>query len=268
MDNSKYLFEHLDEILDFKEDNKTAIITDIDGTISRIVPTPVEAEVEEYMKDTINNLAKKFKFTGVMTGRSIENALDMIGNKNLIYIGNHGLEELKDGKVYIDPEVEEFIPVIKEVGESIKQKLSNYDCILFQDKELSYTVHYRLCDDGEKIRKIALDAIGEIKDSNLLKIGEGRKVIEIRPPVGHNKGTILQNLILDNNIKKIIYLGDDITDTDAFIKLNELNEQEKVMAISVVVISKETPEYVKKSASYYVKSVDEIQKFFEWLSNN
>jgi len=61
LDNSKYLFEHLDEILDFKEDNKTAIITDIDGTISRIVPTPMEAVVDQDMKDAIKKLIDKFK---------------------------------------------------------------------------------------------------------------------------------------------------------------------------------------------------------------
>ena len=104
----------------------------------------------------------------------------------------------------------------------------DYECILFQDKELSFTVHYRLCDDGEEIRKMALDVITSIKESRGLKIAEGRKVIEIRPPVGHDKGTILQKFIFDNNIKKIIYLGDDITDVDAFNKLNKLKNEGKV----------------------------------------
>lgn len=267
LNNSKYLFEHLDEFFDLKEDNRTAIITDIDGTISRIVPTPMEAVVDQDMKDTIRKLAEKFEFTGVMTGRSIENALEMVGDENLIYIGNHGLEQLKNGRICADPEVKKFLPVIKKVGKSIKKKLSNYGCILFQDKELSFTVHYRLCDDGGEIRQTVLDAIAEINDSKHLKISEGRKVIEIRPPLGHNKGTILQNLIFENDIKKIIYLGDDITDADAFIQLNELNKQKKVKAISIVVISKETPQYVKRSASYYVNSIDEVQKFFKWISN-
>ncbi len=268
MQNSKFLFSHLEELLDFKNDNKTALITDIDGTISEIVPTPMEAVVNPDMKDTIKKLVDKFELTGVMTGRSIRNALDMMENENLIYIGNHGLEQYKNGKIYIESEVKEFIPIINEVGESIKNQLSNYDCILFQNKELSFTVHYRLCDDGEKIRKIALDAISKIKGSNLLKIGEGRKVIEIRPPVGHDKGTILYKLILENNIKKIIYSGDDITDADAFIKLNELNKQKRVKAVSIVVVSKETPEYVKESATYYVKNVNEIKEFFNWISED
>jgi len=264
--NSKYLFRNLDNIADFKNDHNTAVITDIDGTISRIVPTPMEAVVEPEMKDSVNKIAEKFKFAGVMTGRSIKNALDMMENKNLIYIGNHGLEQFKNGKISIDSEVEEYIPVIKKFGGEIKRKLKDYNCILLQDKDLSFTVHYRLCDNGDEIRKIALDTIKEIKGFEILKISEGRKVIEIRPPEGHNKGTILQKFILDNEIEKIIYLGDDITDADAFIKLDEMDKQKKVKAISIVVISKETPDDVKNKASYYVKSVDEVKKFFDWLS--
>ncbi len=265
MDNLKYLFDHLYELRKFKNDTKTAIITDIDGTISEIVPTPMEAVVKPEIKDIIEKIANKFEFTGVMTGRSIKNAMDMMESKKLIYIGNHGLEQFKDGKIRIEPEVEKYIPLIKKLAKSIQKQLVDYECILFQDKELSFTVHYRLCDDGEEIRKMALDAITSIKESRGLKIAEGRKVIEIRPPVGHDKGTILQKFIFDNNIKKIIYLGDDITDVDAFNKLNKLKNEGIVETFSIVVNSKETPDYVKESADFYVNSVDEVQNFFKWL---
>jgi trehalose 6-phosphate phosphatase len=188
-----------------------------------------------------------------------------MGSKNLIYIGNHGLEQFKNGKISIDPEVKEYIPLIKKLAKSIQKKLGDYDCILFQDKELSFTVHYRLCDNGEDIRKKALDVISSIKESKHLKIAEGRKVIEIRPPIGHDKGTILQKFIDDNNIKRIIYLGDDITDYDAFKKLNSLRNEGNVEAFSIVVNSKETPEYVKEMANFYVNGVDEVHNFFKWL---
>lgn len=268
MDNLKYLFDHYYELREFKNDSKTAIITDIDGTISEIVPTPMEAVVKPEIRDIVEEIANKFEFTGVMTGRSIKNAMDMMKSKKIIYIGNHGLEQFKNGKIHIEPEVEEYIPVIKKLAESIQKQLVNYECILFQDKELSFTVHYRLCNDGEEIRKRALDAITSIKESKDLKIAEGRKVIEIRPPIGHDKGTILQKFIFDNNIKKIIYLGDDITDVDAFNELNKLRNEGMIETFSIVVSSKETPDYVKESADYYVNSVDEVQNFFKWLSED
>jgi trehalose 6-phosphate phosphatase len=261
----KYLFNHLEELEEFKNDNKTSIITDIDGTISKIVPTPMEATVSQDMRNTIEKLLSKYPLTGVVTGRSIENAFEMLEIKELIYIGNHGLEYLKNGEIHIDSAVEKYVPLIKELAREIKAKLKDKDCILFQDKGLSFTVHYRLCDDADKIREIALDIISKLEESKHLKIAEGRKVIEIRPPIGHDKGTIIEKLILENNIKKIVYLGDDITDADAFSKLNELNRINKVKSINIVVSSKETPDFVKQNADFYVKNIVEIQKFFYWL---
>lgn len=265
LNNFKYLFDYLDDLEDFKRDHNTAIITDIDGTISKIVPTPMEAVVSDKIKDTMERIAHKFKFTGVMTGRSIENARQMMENKNIIYIGNHGLEQFINGEIRIDHRVKEYIPLINKVGRSIQKELEDYDCILFQDKKLSFTVHYRLCDNSDEVRKRALNVINGLEDSKSFKIVEGRKVIEIRPPVGHDKGTIIQKFIEENKIKKIIYLGDDVTDSDAFYKLKEFNEKDDFSTASIVVISKETPDYVTKSADFYVKSVDEVHKFFKWL---
>lgn len=261
----QYLFDKLNDLKRFKNDYNTSIITDIDGTISEIVPTPMEAVVSPEIKNIFEKIANKFKFTGVMTGRSILNAMDMMGSDKITYIGNHGLEQYKNGKITVDPEVKEFIPLIKKLADIIKKELKHYDCILFQDKKLSFTVHYRLCENGEEIRKKSLKAIESIKQSKSLKIAEGRKVIEIRPPAGHDKGTILQKFILNNDIKKIIYLGDDITDSDAFIKLNELKNQHKVDSLTIVVNSKETPDYVKQSADFYVNNVKDVYKFFKWI---
>ena len=262
----KYLFKHLYELESFKEDFNSAIITDIDGTISEIVPTPSQAVIKPEIKDTMEKIAEKYKYAGVMTGRSINNALEMLESKKLIYIGNHGLEQYKNGKIIVDAEVGKYIPIIKKLAEDIKKRLGEYKCILFQNKELSFTVHYRLCENSDEIRKEALKVIKDLKESKSLKIAEGRKVIEIRPPIGHDKGTILQKFISENNIKKIIYLGDDITDSDAFKKLKELKDKKSVESFTIVVISKETPNFVKESADFYVNNVDEVYKFLIWLS--
>ncbi len=263
----QYLFDKLNDLKRFKNDYNTSIITDIDGTISEIVPKPMDAVVAPEIKNILEIMGNKFRFTGVMTGRSVKNAMDMMGSDKLVYIGNHGLEQYKNGKITVDPEVNEYIPLIKNLAGNIKKELKEYNCILFQDKKLSFTVHYRLCENGEEIRKKALKTIRSMEESKSLKIAEGRKVIEIRPPVGHDKGTILQKFISNNNVKKIIYLGDDITDSDAFIKLNELKNQKKVESLTVVVNSKETPDYVKDSADFYVNNVNEVYKFFKWLND-
>ncbi|HEX3013326.1 MAG TPA: trehalose-phosphatase [Methanobacterium sp.] len=263
----KYLFDHLNEFEDFRKDEKTAVITDIDGTISKIVLDPDEATVSQIMKDTLKKLVNKFQLVGIVTGRNVRNAKEMLEVEGLLYIGSHGLEYLKDDEIHIEPEVEEYLPIIQKVAQNLQneEELYNIKNILFQEKGLCFTVHYRKCEDPEETHRKILEAINEMEGIEKFKITEGRKVVEIRPKSGHDKGTILEKLIFENALEKLIYLGDDVTDVDAFNKLKELKEGDKVNGVGIVVVSEEVPDYVKENASFYVNGVEEVQKFFNWL---
>ncbi len=263
----KYLFNHLNEFENFRKDKKTAVITDIDGTISKIVLDPYEATISQIMRITLEKMANKFQLVGIITGRNVKNARDMLEVDGLLYIGSHGLEYLKDGEIYIEPEVEEYFPIIQKIARNIQgeEELCNIKNILFQEKGLCFTAHYRKCEDPEGTRRKILDTINEQEGLEKFKITEGRKVVEIRPKIGHDKGTILEKLIFENAVEKIIYLGDDVTDVDAFKKLNELKENGNVNGAGIVVVSEEVPEFVRENASFYVNGVDEVQKFFNWL---
>ena len=266
----KYLFDHLSEFEDFRKDEKTAVITDIDGTISKIVLDPYEATISQIMRATLKKLVNKFQLVGIITGRNVKNAEEMLEVEGLLYIGSHGLEYLKDDEIYIEPEVEEYLPLIQKVAQNIQteEELCNIKNILFQEKGLCFTVHYRKCEDPEGTRRKILDAINELEGLEKFKITEGRKVVEIRPKIGHDKGTILEKLLFENALEKIIYLGDDVTDVDAFNKLKELKGEGKVNGVGIVVVSEEVPEFVKENASFYVNGVEEFQKFFDWILEN
>jgi trehalose 6-phosphate phosphatase len=262
----KYLFDHLDEFERFKKDEKTAVITDIDGTISKIVLDPDKAVISQIMKNTLEKLVNKFQLVGVITGRNVKNAKEMLEVDGLLYIGSHGLEYLKNDKSYIEPEVEKYLPLIEKVAHDIQtEELSNIKNILFQEKGICLSVHYRNCEDPEGTHRKILDALNELEGLENFKITEGRKVVEVRTKIGYNKGTILEKIVFENEIEKIIYLGDDVTDVDAFNKLKELKKDGKVDGVGIVVVSEEVPEYVKEDASFYVNGVDEVQKFFSWL---
>lgn len=263
----KYLFDHLNEFEKFRNDKKTAVITDIDGTISKIVLDPYEATVSQIMKDTLKKLVNKFQLVGIVTGRNVRNAKEMLEVEGLLYIGSHGLEYLKDDEIHIEPEVEEYLPIIQKVAQNLQneEELYNIKNILFQEKGLCFTVHYRKCEDPEETHRKILEAINEMEGIEKFKITEGRKAVEIRPKSGHDKGTILEKLIFENKVEKIIYLGDDVTDVDAFNKLKELKGNGKVNGAGIVVVSEEVPEFVKENASFYVNGVEEVQKFFNWL---
>ncbi|MDP3066146.1 MAG: trehalose-phosphatase [Methanobacteriaceae archaeon] len=266
---AKYVFDHWSSFEKFKNDAATAIITDIDGTISVIAPTPQAAQVSQPMRLELEKLKKKYDLVVVLSGRSVEDARQMVGVEGILYIGNHGLEFMKNGKRYVDPGVEIYLSMIREALNTVKENPScNIEGILREDKGISFSVHYRLCKDPEDVRKSILGVLENRGISKDLKITEGKKVIEIRPPKGFNKGQIIEKLINEHYIKKVVYLGDDITDTNAFFELRELEKKNNIQGASILIVSNEIGEDVKKSAQYYLNSVAEVQNFFQWLSED
>jgi trehalose 6-phosphate phosphatase len=265
---SKYLFDNLNYLKTFKNDTSTAIVTDIDGTISEIAPTPDEAIVTEFMRKELVKLNEKFKLVAVLSGRSVLNAREMVGAEGLLYVGNHGMEFLINGHISMDPQVEKYIPQIKKTGKKLKKgDLSSINGLIFEDKGICYSIHYRLSNSSENVREKILNTLNDDPECKNLKISEGRKLVELKPPVRSDKGTILDNIIQEYNLEKIIYLGDDITDDDAFNKLKELENRGKIKGAGVLVHSNEIPSYVQKDTSFFVNDVDEVLKFFRWLLN-
>lgn len=263
---SRYLFHHLNELKKFKTDIRTAIVTDVDGTISEIAPTPEEAVVTEAMRKELVKLKEKFGLVAVLSGRSVLNAQKMVGVDGLLYVGNHGLEFLKDNHRFVNPEVEKYLPRIKETGQKLQLgELSCLDGLLFEDKGICYSIHYRLAKPTENAREKILNTLQNDPECEGLEISEGRQLVELKPPVSCDKGTILHSIAEEYNLGKIIYLGDDITDADAFNKLKELEKWGKIKGVSILVLSNEIPSYVKKDASFFVNGVDDVLKFFQWL---
>ena len=264
----KYLFDNLNYLKTFKNDSSTAIVTDIDGTISEIAPTPDEAVVTESMRKELVKLNEKFQLVSVISGRSVLNAREMVGVEGLLYVGNHGMEFLKNGHLSMDPQVEKYLQQIKKTGKTLKNgDLSDINGLIFEDKGICYSIHYRLSNSHENVREKILNTLHDDPECKNLKISEGRRLVELKPPIKADKGTILDNIIQQYNLEKIIYLGDDITDIDAFNRLKELEKGGKIEGAGIWVYSNEIPSYVKKDASYFVNDVDDVLKFFQWLLN-
>lgn len=265
---SRYLFNNLEYLKIFKNDLKTAIVTDVDGTISEIAPSPEKAVVTNTMQNELVKLKEKFSMVAVISGRSVLNAREMVGVEGLLYVGNHGMEFLKDGKLSMHPQVEKYLPQIKKTGQKLKNgDLSCLDGLIFEDKGICYSIHYRLSNPSENPREQILNTLHDDPECKGLKIAEGRQLVELRPPVSCDKGTILNNIIEEYGLEKIIYLGDDITDVDAFNNLNKMESEGKIKGASILVLSTEIPSYVKKNSNFIVNDVDEVLKFFQWLSN-
>jgi trehalose 6-phosphate phosphatase len=97
-----------------------------------------------------------------------------------------------------------------------------------------------------------------------LKLTEGRFVVELRPPIATDKGTALVSLIKEYALRSVVYLGDDLTDLDAFKSLRQIGGQCK--GLSFAVNGPETAMEVAQNADFTLPNVNAIEQLFIWLA--
>ena len=262
----KNIFNHLKN-LETCKNTKTAIITDVDGTISQIVQNPDDALVDDEMKEILKELSRKFQFLIFITGRTIKNVRKMVDIPGSYYVGSHGMEYQENHEIVTDPKVESFKNEIAEIEVELKKRL-NLPGLIFENKNTCLTIHYRMNENQEMARISILNEIKQLKLSKDLLISEGKKIVEIKPQTGNNKGTIIGRIVEDKKLDQLIYCGDDTTDIDAFKAIETLNNHPSFKGISIVILSKETPPNVVNNARYYVNNIGELKSFFKWLIAN
>lgn len=246
----------------------SGLFTDIDGTISRVAPTPSEAIVDDRSRAVLRHLATQVTVVGVITGRGASDADRMLGLPGPIVIGNHGYEQLARGERFIHPSAIGSRASIAAVARLLGDLVSSSPRlagVVIEDKELSASVHYRLVEDqGETIDLLRgiVDGVAGLHD---LRVTGGKFVFEIRPKAVVDKGTAIHDLAIQHGLTGVVYLGDDLTDVDAFTALRTLRTPD-IATVSVGVVSPETHAAVRETADYLVAGVDGCIELLERVS--
>ncbi|MFA5104466.1 MAG: trehalose-phosphatase [Candidatus Margulisiibacteriota bacterium] len=239
------------------------LFLDYDGTLVPIAQTPQKAVLPMAVKRTLAGLSRlKDVKVVVISGRSLKDVRRMVGLNNIIYAGNHGLEMRGAGVVFEHPTSSASRKAIDTICSSLRSELSALKGVLIEDKGKTLSVHYRLAGkkDANKIREMIEKAVSPFVKRALIKVTEGKKVVEIRPPVYWDKGKAVTWLL--KKLKKDagrpilpIYIGDDKTDEDAFGVLRN-------RGLTFYVGSKGV-----SNAQYRIKDTKEVHGFLKALFN-
>lgn len=241
------------------KDKKPAIFLDYDGTLTPIVPRPEDAIISREMKTTLQNLAKAFT-VAIVTGRDKEDVQNLVGLKELIYAGSHGyIISGPDGLFMEHPKSKEIIPKLDEIEKEVTRELKEKTQGTQVDrKRYAIGLHFRNArpEDEKTVKQLAEKMIQKYPGH---KTGEGKKIVEIKPDIDWHKGKAVE-WIMDalgiSNQKNItpVFIGDDITDEDAFKTL-------KNKGIGILVGGHGQ----KTHASYALKNVYQVKVLFERL---
>jgi trehalose 6-phosphate phosphatase len=258
----------VDLCLDVLSAKPSALATDIDGTISAIAETPLQATVEPAARAALQLLSERLDLVAVITGRAAEEAQQMLDLPDVLYIGNHGLERRWRGETREHSAAVENTRAVLDALAFIEREivsLGSADGVLLENKRLTASVHYRLAPTRELIGPELSSIVGAAASLHGLKMTEGRYVFELRPPIAINKGTALFDLVEDNSLKGIVFLGDDVTDVDAFRVVREATANGIVQGLAIAVDSPETRSVVVNEADEMVVGVDGAVKLLSQL---
>jgi trehalose 6-phosphate phosphatase len=218
----------------------SAVVTDIDGTISAIAPTPAEAMVDPGAKAALALLAERLAAVAVVSGRAPQDGVAMVGLPELTYVGNHGLERIARGTPWTHPMAAAAQPAIAAALaeiESAARAAADVPWLLVENKGVTGTIHYRLAPD--QIAAVALlePLAHAAATRHALRLTLGRMIFEVRPALAVNKGTAIRELVEDLGLRGIVFFG---TDVDAFQALRELREAGEAATLHVGVLGPET----------------------------
>ena len=258
------LLQHLDQALPVVRRPRLGLVVDFDGTISEIAPTPDEATISPGCAESLKGLSRKLALVSVVSGRSAAAVSAKVGLDGVTYVGNHGAEYLAGGRLSVAPGAEEYRGRIIAVLDHLRANV-DISGLLWQDKGLGASVHYRRAPDANHARRTLVAALKSAPAVEELEVFWGKLVLELRPPTGLNKGYALSKLVHDRELDGVIFMGDDTTDVDALVALRELVAQEVLAGLGVAVMHDDSPEALSEAADYGLNGVPEVEAFLSWL---
>jgi trehalose 6-phosphate phosphatase len=256
----------VEQVFDALRHGPAALITDIDGTISPIVRRPEEAYVLPLAQSALRRLRDCLAVVAVVTGRTVADAQRMVGLDGVTYVGNHGMEIWTGDRPSTLPEARPWISHMVTVLAALRERVGN-DGILLENKGASASIHYRLAPDQEAARSAILDALAGIPQTRELRIEEGRRVVNLLPPLRVSKGSAVRWLVSEHHLNGVVYLGDDVTDAHAFKTLTAMRAEGGQHTLSVAVLAQETPGSVRQLADTAVGSVQEAAQLLDAIAN-
>jgi trehalose 6-phosphate synthase/phosphatase len=201
---------------------RLALFLDYDGTLTPIVDDPADALLPQATREAIERLAARTP-VAIMSGRDLEDVRSLVAIDGIWYAGSHGLELRDPGGRRIE-RAEDFLPALDSAEAALRDRLAAVPDARVERKRFAIAVHDRQVPDEQRDR--VADLVEDVAaDHPRLRITGGKRIHELRPDFDWDKGKALLWLIdelgLADEAYLPVYLGDDVTDEDAFEVLTD-----------------------------------------------
>jgi trehalose 6-phosphate phosphatase len=250
------------------EPARSAVLFDVDGVLAPIVEQPDDAHMPETTRRPLIEVAKQYAVVACVSGRRASDARRIVSLGSIAYLGSHGSEILRAGT--IAPELDRELQAWTDRVRAFANDAFNDDLrrlrIRLEDKEAIAALHWRGVPDEEEAQAAITQVSRAAEDAGFVTHW-GRKVLEIRPPVRIDKGAGILRLLHDADLAAALYVGDDLTDVDAFHGLDDLVSSGRIgTAIKVGVRSDEAPRQLQQEADFMVEGTAGVRDLLHTLA--
>ncbi len=199
---------------DFRSARRRLVLSDYDGTLTPLKPTPEQALPDPELLALIGQLTQTADVV-IVSGRPRVVLDSWFVQLALSLVAEHGAWIKERGQDWVNPQPlpTEWKPKVRDLMALSVDGLPN---AFVEEKEFTLAWHYRLADPDLgplRARELA-DQLRSLTESSDLKVVEGNKVIEVQPS-GFGKGQACQGF-LARGYDFVLALGDDTTDEDLF----------------------------------------------------
>jgi trehalose-phosphatase len=200
------------------------LLSDFDGTLCEFDPDPEAVRLPEPRRALLDDLGSKSHITlGIVSGRRLADVRSRTGlSSAAYYAGLHGLEIEGGGERYQHPDVARAEALLGSLLEPLAAELSTLPGVFVEDKGLGLVAHYRAAsaEDGARAEEVILRHGGPHLGSGVLRTMRGSFMLELLPNIEWHKGSavdwIRERILRRHPDAWTLYVGDDITDEDAF----------------------------------------------------
>ncbi|WP_276496112.1 trehalose-phosphatase [Pontibacter litorisediminis] len=258
--DGKNLPSALNKVSELLNGKTPAVFLDYDGCLTPIVKDPDKAILSGSMRQTLRQLAEVCP-VAVVSGRDRANVEKLVQLDNLYYAGSHGFDISGPDNLHTEPGgAAAAIPALDKAQEELNERLKDVAGALVERKRYAIAVHYRNVAEEEvsRVLEVAHEVLARYEE---LKPGPGKMILELKPNLDWHKGKAVHWLLDELDLRQPnilpLYIGDDLTDEDAFAAL-------KGEGVSILV-----GEHAEETAAdYRLESVEEVQQFLEALAQH
>jgi trehalose-phosphatase len=205
------------------------LLFDFDGTLAPFNPDPAAVYLSHDVAHVLGSLASRPGTTvGVISGRRLADLQQRVSIPGDTYLaGFHGLEIHAPGETFMHPGAASATSTTQAIAAAVRPHLADLPGVFIEDKLLSIALHYREAAPAAQVVAISrfMDAARDDLDAGRLRLLPGSSVVELLPGAAWHKGSALQ--WIRERVERTfgptftIYVGDDVTDEDAFRAVGE-----------------------------------------------